>query len=167
MASILIREGGRSGPVAGGVGAWQGVCTGACAGGHLVALDHRRGAFQRWITTEGRGRPPSGARVTGPGSVITGMRGAGHLVYLAAFVPETGESAAALGGASARLRQAIRAEDRAIDPDLQRRLAARCTHVREWRTGHSPFLGRPDLVVGLVRELLAGLPTPSSGTSAR
>jgi hypothetical protein len=32
------------------------------------------------------------------GSVITGVRGAGHLVYLAAFVPDVGESAAGLGG---------------------------------------------------------------------
>ncbi|MFD8805506.1 alpha/beta fold hydrolase [Streptomyces sp. NPDC059597] len=174
------------------------------------------------------GEPPLLLGHSYGGSVITGVRGAGHLVYLAAFVPDTGESAAALGGASARLRQAIRpgsdgstrldparaaavlyddcpeplatralallcaqapgcgrgvpshhgwkhvpstyvvcAEDRAVDPDLQRRLAARCTHVREWRTGHSPFVGRPDLVAGLVRELLAGLPAPSGGTSAR
>lgn len=41
------------------------------------------------------------------GSVITGLRGVGHLVYLAAFVPDAGESAAGLGGASARLRAAI------------------------------------------------------------
>lgn len=33
------------------------------------------------------------------GSVITGVRGAGHLVYLAAFVLDVGESAAGLGGA--------------------------------------------------------------------
>ncbi|MEV7558620.1 alpha/beta hydrolase [Streptomyces sp. NPDC089795] len=150
------------------------------------------------------------------GSVITGVRGAGHLVYLAAFVPDTGESAAGLGGASARLRDAIRpepdgstslcpdraaealyngcpaatagravgllrtqapgcgrgvpdrqswkhtpstyvvcAQDRAIDPGLQRRMSSRCTDVREWRTGHSPFVGRPHLVVGLLRELSA------------
>ncbi|MFG2196655.1 alpha/beta fold hydrolase [Streptomyces sp. NPDC048639] len=44
------------------------------------------------------------------GSVITGLRGAGHLVYLAAFVPDAGESAAGLGGASAQLRDAIRPE---------------------------------------------------------
>ncbi|MGW2587003.1 alpha/beta fold hydrolase [Streptomyces virginiae] len=150
------------------------------------------------------------------GSVITGVRGAGHLVYLAAFVPDAGESAAGPGGASARLRDAIRSEpdgstslcpdraaaalyndcpaplaaravgllraqapgcgrgvperhswretpstyvvcgqDRAVDPGLQRRMTARCTDVREWSTGHSPFVGRPRLVVGLLRELLA------------
>ncbi len=44
------------------------------------------------------------------GSVITGVRGARHLVYLAAFALDAGESAAALGGASARLRDAIRPE---------------------------------------------------------
>ncbi|MFJ5274618.1 alpha/beta hydrolase [Streptomyces sp. NPDC088358] len=150
------------------------------------------------------------------GSVITGVRGAGHLVYLAAFVPDVGESAAGLGGASPQLQDAITpgpvgstslhpgraaatlygdcpdplatwavgllraqapgcgrgvperhswkrtpstyvvcARDRAIDPDLQRQMASRCTDVREWQTGHSPFVGQPDLVVELLRELLA------------
>ncbi|WP_097983555.1 alpha/beta hydrolase [Streptomyces sp. f150] len=149
------------------------------------------------------------------GSVITGVRGTRHLVYLAAFVLDTGESAAALGGASAELRGAIRPEpdgstslrpdraadvlyngcpqslaaravgllrpqapgcgrgvphhhswkdtpstyvicgqDRAIDPALQRTMASRCTEVREWGTGHSPFVGQPDLLAGLLRELL-------------
>ncbi|MFD8438829.1 alpha/beta fold hydrolase [Streptomyces microflavus] len=155
------------------------------------------------------------------GSVITGVGGARHLVYVAAFVPDVGESAATLGGASPRLRAAIEpatggpegttllhlgraaevlygdcpeplaaratgllraqapgcgrgvpehhswkrtpstyvvcAGDRAIDPALQRTIAARCTGVREWRTGHSPFVSRPALVVELVRELLAGV----------
>ncbi|QES58532.1 hydrolase [Streptomyces venezuelae] len=157
------------------------------------------------------------------GSVITGVRGAGHLVYLAAFVPDTGESAAVLGGATERLKEAIRPEpdgwtslrpdlaaatlygdcpgplaaravgllraqapgcgrgvperhswkdtpatyvvcarDRAVDPDLQRRMASRCPDVREWQTGHSPFVGRPGLVVGLLRELL-GSASPQGG----
>ncbi|MEU1172555.1 alpha/beta hydrolase [Streptomyces microflavus] len=155
------------------------------------------------------------------GSVITGVRGARHLVYVAAFVPDVGESAATLGGASPRLRAAIEpatggpegttllhpgraaevlygdcpeplaaravgllraqapgcgrgvpehhswkrtpstyvvcAGDRAIDPALQRTMAARCTGVLEWRTGHSPFVSRPALVVELVKELLAGV----------
>ncbi|MGV9660062.1 alpha/beta fold hydrolase [Streptomyces koyangensis] len=167
------------------------------------------------------------------GSVITGVRGAGHLVYLAAFVLDAGESAAGWGGGSAALREAVVAvgeegatrggggptnrgggatrlrpelaagvlygdcpaplarravgllreqgpgcgrgvperqgwrttpstyvvcaRDRAIDPGVQRRMAARCGEVREWPTGHSPFVGRPELVVGLVREVLAGL----------
>ncbi|WP_314247036.1 alpha/beta fold hydrolase [Streptomyces kutzneri] len=150
------------------------------------------------------------------GSVITGVRGAGHLVYLAAFVPDAGESAAGLGGASAQLQEAIRpepdgstslrpdlaaatlygdcpeplaaravgllraqapgcgrgvperhswkdtpstyvvcAQDRAVDPVLQRRMASRCTDVREWQTGHSPFAGQPRLIVELLQELLA------------
>ncbi|MFF4447771.1 alpha/beta hydrolase [Streptomyces sp. NPDC001502] len=149
------------------------------------------------------------------GSVITGVRGAGHLVYLAAFVPDAGESAAGLGGASAQLQGAIRpepdgstslrpdlaaavlygdcpeplaaravallraqapgcgrgvperhswkdtpstyvvcAQDRAVDPVLQRRMASHCTDVREWQTGHSPFVGQPRLVVELLQELL-------------
>ncbi|MYR98130.1 MULTISPECIES: alpha/beta hydrolase [unclassified Streptomyces] len=154
------------------------------------------------------------------GSVITGVRGACHLVYLSAFVPDVGESAAALGGASAQLRDAVVpgegpdgtthldpgraadvlyddcpgplaaravgllrpqapgcgrgvpvhrswkltpstyvvcAGDRAIDPALQRALAARCTGVREWPTGHSPFVSRPALVVDLVAELLGAV----------
>ncbi|MFE7454058.1 alpha/beta hydrolase [Streptomyces griseus] len=149
------------------------------------------------------------------GSVITGVRGAGRLVYLAAFVPDTGESAATLGGASPRLQEAITSEpdgstrlrpdlaaevlyngcsdplaawavgllrpqapgcgrgvplhhgwkdtpstyvvcgrDRVIDPALQRRMAERCTEVREWRTGHSPFVDRPGLLAELLEELM-------------
>jgi pimeloyl-ACP methyl ester carboxylesterase len=150
------------------------------------------------------------------GSVITGLRGVGHLVYLAAFVPDAGESAAGLGGASPQLQDAIKpepdgstslhpdraadtlygdspeplaawavgllraqapgcgrgiperhswkrtpstyvvcAQDRAIDPALQRKMASRCTYVRDWRTGHSPFVGQPHLIVELLQELLA------------
>lgn len=150
------------------------------------------------------------------GSVITGVRGAGRLVYLAAFVPDVGESAAGLGGASPQLKDAIMlepdgstslhpdraadtlygdcpgsvaawavgllcaqasgcgrgiperqswkhapstyvvcAQDRAIDPGLQRKMASRCTDVREWQTGHSPFVGQPDLIIELLWELLA------------
>ncbi|MFJ3518752.1 MULTISPECIES: alpha/beta hydrolase [unclassified Streptomyces] len=150
------------------------------------------------------------------GSVITGLRGARHLVYLAAFVPDAGESAAGLGGASPQLQDAISpepdgstrlhpdraaavlygdcpeplaaravdllraqapgcgrgvperhswkhtrstyvvcAQDRAVDPGLQRTMATRCTDVREWQTGHSPFVGQPRLVVRLMQELLA------------
>jgi pimeloyl-ACP methyl ester carboxylesterase len=149
------------------------------------------------------------------GSVITGVRGVAHLVYLAAFVLDAGESAASLGGASQQLKDAIVADpdgsttlhpglaidalygdcpgplaaraagllraqapgcgrgvpqhhswketpstyvicaqDRAIDPSLQRTMASRCTDVREWQTGHSPFVGQPDLIVELLRELL-------------
>lgn len=148
------------------------------------------------------------------GSVITGVRGAGHLVYLAAFVPDVGESAAGLGGALPLLKDAIIpaahgstslhpdkagdtlygdcarpwaawavgllrtqaagcgravpqyqswkhtpstyvvcARDRAIDPGLQRTMAARCTDMREWQTGHSPFVGEPGLVAGLLQDL--------------
>lgn len=164
------------------------------------------------------------------GSVITGVRGARHLVYLAAFVPDVNESSAGLGGSSPQLQAAIDpgadgstslhpdraadilygdcpeplaawavgllraqtpgcgrgvpehhgwkhtpstyvvcAQDRAIDPDLQKTMAARCTHVREWQTGHSPFVGRPDLIVELVRELIATTTTPrgqGEGTTA-
>ncbi|MFE7277203.1 alpha/beta hydrolase [Streptomyces sp. NPDC057623] len=151
------------------------------------------------------------------GSVVTGLQGAAHLVYVAAFVPDAGESAAGTGGATPRLRNAIVsapddstfirrdlaadvfyadcpedraawavdllrvqapgcgrgvperqswkhtpstyvvcAQDRAIEPELQRVLARRCTSVREWPTGHSPFVVRPELVVELTLELLRG-----------
>ncbi|MFE7358400.1 alpha/beta hydrolase [Streptomyces sp. NPDC057543] len=150
------------------------------------------------------------------GSVITGVRGARHLVYLAAFVLDVGESAAVLGGVSPQLQDAINpepdgstslhpdravealygdcpehlaawavgllrsqapgcgrgvpqhhswkhvpstyivcAQDRAIAPGLQRMMASRCNDVRKWQTGHSPFIGRPELIVELVQELLA------------
>ncbi|MEU6277192.1 alpha/beta hydrolase [Streptomyces populi] len=155
------------------------------------------------------------------GSVITGIRGAAHLVYLAAFVPDADESAASLGGASQQLKEAIVAEpdgsttlhpalavdtlygdcpdplaaravgllraqapgcgrgvpqhhswkktpstyvicvqDQAIGPGLQRTMASRCTDVRVWQTGHSPFVGQPDLIVKLLRELLPTRITP-------
>ncbi|MGQ4420721.1 alpha/beta hydrolase [Streptomyces sp. SAS_269] len=41
------------------------------------------------------------------GSVITGLTGAAHLVYLAAFVPAEGESAARLGGSTRLLASSI------------------------------------------------------------
>lgn len=149
------------------------------------------------------------------GSVITGLRGVGHLVYMAAFVPDTDQSAASLGGSSAELQAAITldpdgstslrpdqaagvlyddcpeclaawavdllcaqapgcgrgvperqswkwtpstyvvcAQDRAIDPGLQRTMATRCTSFREWQTGHSPFVGQPERVVALLQEVL-------------
>lgn len=166
------------------------------------------------------------------GSVITGVRGAGHLVHLTAFVPDTGESAATLGGASPRLQEAISprpdgstglrpdlaaellyngcseplaswavgllrpqapgcgrgvprhqswkdtpstyvvcGQDLVIAPALQREMASRCTEVREWRTGHSPFVGHPDLVVELLRELTSttrhGWDGEGTGTTRR
>lgn len=155
------------------------------------------------------------------GSVITGVRGARHLVYLTAFVLDAGESAATAGGASPRLQDAIDPEpdgstslrpdraadllyhdcsdtvaaravgllrpqapgcgrgvptrhswkdtpstyvvcgqDRVIAPALQRKMASRCTEVREWRTGHSPFVGQPGLLVELLRELLVPVRRP-------
>jgi hypothetical protein len=40
-------------------------------------------------------------------------------------------------------------------------MAARCTDMREWQTGHSPFVGQPGLVVELLRELLTTRNAPS------
>ncbi len=48
---------------------------------------------------------------------------------------------------------AVCADDQGVHPDLQRLMAARCTHSVEWPTAHSPFLNRPDLVAGLLTEL--------------
>lgn len=44
-------------------------------------------------------------------------------------------------------------DDLAVHPDLQRVLARRCTHTVEWATDHSPFAGRPELVVALLADL--------------
>jgi pimeloyl-ACP methyl ester carboxylesterase len=55
------------------------------------------------------------------GSVITGLTGVAALVYLAAFVPAEGESAASLGGATPLLRAAVLPNDDGttrIDPTL-------------------------------------------------
>jgi len=43
--------------------------------------------------------------------------------------------------------------DLAMDPDLERTFARRCTSSVEWPTSHSPFLSRPELVSGLLGEL--------------
>ncbi len=48
------------------------------------------------------------------------------------------------------------ANDLAVHPDLQRILARRCGSVIEWPTGHSPFLCRPDLVAGLLSDVVSG-----------
>lgn len=48
-------------------------------------------------------------------------------------------------------------EDRALTPTLQRNLATRCDEVVEWPTSHSPFLSRPDLVVGLLTRLASAV----------
>jgi pimeloyl-ACP methyl ester carboxylesterase len=43
-------------------------------------------------------------------------------------------------------------EDRAIHPDTQDQLARRATKRLDWRTSHSPFLSRPELLVDLLDE---------------
>lgn len=49
------------------------------------------------------------------------------------------------------------AEDRAIPVEVQRRLATRAGDIVEWPTSHSPFLSRPELVVGLLADRVAAL----------
>lgn len=53
------------------------------------------------------GEPPLVLGHSYGGSVITGLTGAGHLVYLAAFVPAEGESAAGLGGSTELLASSV------------------------------------------------------------
>ncbi|WP_405864116.1 alpha/beta hydrolase [Streptomyces sp. NBC_00005] len=191
------------------------------AGTHVVVPELHRGSLPNdtaavQAAIDSLHEPPIVLGHSYGGSVITGLRGAGHLVYLAAFVLDAGESAASLGGASPQLLDAISpkpdgstslhpdravdvlygdcpeplaawavgllraqapgcgrgvpehhswkhtpstyvvcGQDRAIDPGLQRKMASRCTDVREWQTGHSPFIGQPDLIVELLQELLA------------
>lgn len=45
-------------------------------------------------------------------------------------------------------------DDRAIDPAIQQRLATRCGTTLSWATSHSPFCSRPDLVAGVLLDLL-------------
>ena len=49
----------------------------------------------------------------------------------------------------------IGGQDRTVNPDLQREMAERATHVVEWNTSHSPMLSRPDLIVDLLDGLAA------------
>lgn len=61
-----------------------------------------------------------------------------------------------VGGAAWREKPATYAvctEDRALPVPLQRSNAARIGNSVEWRTSHSPFLSRPDLVADLLLEL--------------
>jgi pimeloyl-ACP methyl ester carboxylesterase len=76
---------------------------------------------------------------------------------LARLGPQTISS---LGGVATRAAwqdipstYAICTEDRAVVPELQRRLAARATETIEWPTSHSPFLSRPELVVDLLARI--------------
>ncbi|MCM2579008.1 alpha/beta fold hydrolase [Streptomyces meridianus] len=162
------------------------------------------------------GGPPIVVGHSYGGSVITGLTGVRHLVYLAAFVPDEGESAAGLSvdtnligpaivkrpdgltdldpvlartvlfndctpgqtdravallrpqalgcGRGIPERQAwkdvpstyvVCTEDRTVDPGLQRTMAKRCGSTRVWPTGHAPFVSRPDLLTGLIAELLS------------
>ncbi|MFF8029687.1 alpha/beta hydrolase [Streptomyces sp. NPDC007896] len=161
------------------------------------------------------GEPPLVMGHSYGGSVITGLTGAGHLVYLAAFVPAEGESAARLGGSTKLLASSIVhdgdglthvdstaavevfyddapieratwaasllrpqrpgcgrgvpkhqswqntpstyvicAQDRAIEPDLQREMSRHCSSTLTWHTSHSPFISQPGRVAALLRSLL-------------
>jgi len=82
------------------------------AGGRVVVPELHRGSLTADTAVvqeavDGLGEPPVVLGHSYGGSVITGLRGVRHLVYLAAFVPDAGESAASLGGGSPALRDAI------------------------------------------------------------
>jgi hypothetical protein len=44
-------------------------------------------------------------------------------------------------------------QDRAVDPALQRRMAARCGSSVTWAAGHAPFVANPELVIDLLAHL--------------
>ena len=74
------------------------------------------------------------------GSVITGLHGVSHLIYLAAFVPAAGESGALLGGSTALVNAAVRHNEdgtTSIRPDRAREvLYADCSEAQSlWATG--------------------------------
>lgn len=46
-------------------------------------------------------------------------------------------------------------QDRALSPQLQRRLAERATASVQWPTSHSPYLSRPDLLAELLTDIAA------------
>ncbi len=46
-------------------------------------------------------------------------------------------------------------DDRALNEQIQERMAKRCTRVTRWSTSHSPMLSRPELLVELLAELAA------------
>lgn len=52
-------------------------------------------------------------------------------------------------------RYVVCSQDRAIDVGVQRRLAARCDSVGEWRASHSPFVSMPEALADELEVLLA------------
>jgi pimeloyl-ACP methyl ester carboxylesterase len=52
-------------------------------------------------------------------------------------------------------------DDRALLPELQRNLAARCDEVVEIAASHSPFVSRPDDVAGLLADLARRVAGPA------
>ena len=189
------------------------------AGGTVVAPELHRGSLAAdtaavQAVVGALPEPPIVLGHSYGGSVITGLTGVRHLVYLAAFVPDEGESAASLSrsthlvgplvrpsadgstrldpaaaaaslyedctpdraawavellraqapgcGRGVPARQSWRtipstyvicARDRAVDPELQRAMARRCSTSRTWETGHSPFVTTPEAVVDLLGAL--------------
>lgn len=151
------------------------------------------------------------------GAVIAGVHGAESFLFMAAFVPDVGESCAALGGSEALVNAWVRPHpdggsfipadaatelfyadcrpadaeravallvpqasghgrgivrqaawkqvpshyvvctaDRAMNPKLQHRLAARCTSSQVIDASHSPYISQPELLAGII--VSAGVP---------
>lgn len=147
------------------------------------------------------------------GAVITGVHGAKRFVFMAAFVPDVGESCAELGGPEAPVNSWVRPHpdggsfvpadaatelfyadcgladakravallvpqasghgrgiarhaawkqvpshyvvctaDRAMSPELQHRLAARCTSSQVIDASHSPYISQPELLAEIIMD---------------
>lgn len=182
----------------------------------VVAPRLHRGSFDADVAAvqeavDAASEPPVLVGHSYGGAVITDTSGAAHLVYLAAFVPDVGESSASLNGRDGLINAALRVLpdgatevrpeladehlytdcapdqqawarsllvpqaphsgrgtptrtawretpstyvvstlDRAVAPDVQRRMAERCTTVLEVEAGHSAFLSRTAEVAGII-----------------
>ncbi|MFD9498165.1 alpha/beta hydrolase [Streptomyces sp. NPDC060035] len=96
------------------------------AGTHVVVPELHRGSLKAdtaevQAAVDSLDEPPIVLGHSYGGSVITGLRGVAHLVYVSAFALDAGESAASTGGISPELRAAIMpgpAESTFIHPDL-------------------------------------------------
>jgi pimeloyl-ACP methyl ester carboxylesterase len=56
-----------------------------------------------------------------------------------------------------RSRYVVCAKDRAVDPEIQRSLAPRCTEASELDADHSPYISRPEVIADIVVAELAAI----------
>lgn len=161
-------------------------------------------------------RPPTVVGHSYGGAVIADLRGAGAFVFMAAFVPDIGESCAVLGEPEAPINAWVRPHpdggsvvpaddatelfyadcrpadaeravallvpqasghgrgivhhaawkqtrshyvvctaDRAMSPELQHRMAERCTSSQAIDASHSPYISQPELLAEIIVEARA------------